>query len=224
MAENTPKSPTLLEQMSSEVTPATSPLLTFLTTHAKLIAIVMVLCFAGAAGYGIYTWNENKKIAEAQEALSRILVLDNDADRLAKLEAFLPTAPDAMRKGLSLIIASTAMKAKKYEEAFKAWESLATDPRDPLYVTASIGKADSLAPQGKAGEGLAVLEGMTLPADSPAAGLVNILIVNFAEDVGNTEKAIAACEKIIAAVAAVNPEEADFWRQKAAALRLAAKS
>ena len=43
-------------------------------------------------------------------------------------------------------------------------------------------------------------------------------------DVGrNLEKAIAVCEKLILGMAARSPEEAEFWRQKAASLR-AAKS
>ena len=223
MAEDRSTNQTLLEKMHSEVAPETSPLLRFLTNNAKRITIVMAVCFVAAAGYGIYSWQAGKKIAAAQEALARILILQDGADRLAKLKAFAPGVPETMTKAVTLAVAQTAMQTKEYADAFQAWDSLAKDTKDSLYIPAMVGKAEALSLQGKGAEAMAILESIALPADSEANNLVNAAIVDLAEQAGNLEKAIAVCEKLILGMAARSPEEAEFWRQKAASLR-AAKS
>ena len=224
MADTKTDNMTLLDKMSSEMTPATSPLLEFLTRNAKLIAAVLAACVVVLAGYGFLSWNEGKKLAAAQEDLARILILEDSQDKLAKLKAFVPGAPDSMRNSLALVMARTAMKVKDYPEASQAWDVLTGNPKDPIYATAMIGKAESLSLQGKAVEALAVLESMSLPPEGMAASLVNVFIADLAERAGEYDKAIAACEKLISAMAVQNPEEIEFWRQKAASLRLAAKS
>ena len=224
MAEERSTNTTLLDQMSSEVTAETSPLLQFLVKYARMIVIVLVACFAAAGGYGVYTWQAGKKVAEAQENLARVLIIRDDTARLAKLKEFAPTAPETMRRGVTLSIAHAAMQAKDYASAFTAWDELARDPKDDLYTTAMIGKAESLSLQDKSAEALAILEGMNVPADAEAYNLVNSLIVNIAEQAGNTAKAIEACEKLIAGMATRSPEEAEYWRQKASSLRLQVKA
>lgn len=224
MAEQQPQNTTLLDQMSSEVTPATSPLLNFLINHARAIGIVLVACFAITGGYGIYTWQAAKKVSEAQNSLAAVLVIKDDATRLAKLKEFAATAPEALQKGLTLSIAHAAMQAKDYAAAFTAWDTLAKDPKDDLYTTAMIGKAESLALQDKTADALAALDGMTISPDNDAYGLVNSLIVNVAEQAGNMDRAIRACENLIAGMATRSPEEAEYWRQKADSLRLRVKA
>ncbi len=224
MAEMKPDSMTLLDKMSSEVTPATSPLLELLTNNAKLIVIVLAACFVVAGGYGFYAWNMSKKVLAAQEGLARTLVLEDSQDKLAKLKAFIPGAPESMRPGLAFSLARTAMKIKDYSVASEAWDSLAQDSKDPVYAVAVIGKAESLSLLGKSTEALAVLENMTLPAESVATSMVNVLIVDLAEQTGNYDKGIAACEKLISNMTARSPEEAEYWRQRAVSLRVAAKS
>lgn len=214
---------TLLDRMSSEVSAETSPLLRFLTGHGRKIMLLLAVCVLAGAGYGVYTWQQGRAVAEAQTALARILILQNQEERLSKLKAFAPTAPEAMRKGAMLAYAQAAMQAKNYPDALQAWESLGTAPGDPLYATAMIGKAEALALQGKVAEAMTCLEGVTLPADSDATGLINALLEDFAEQTGNIEKAIALCDKLSAGLSARSPQEAEFWRQKAASLR-AAKS
>lgn len=223
MAAERPTNTTLLDQMSSEMTPATSPLLEFLVKYARMIVVALIVCFVAAAGYGIYAWQSGKKLAEAQERLARVLIIKDDAARLAKLKEFAPTAPGAMQKGLALGIAHAAMQAKDYTAAFIAWDSLAKDPKDDLYITAMIGKAESLSLQGKDAEALAVLDGLSVPADDGAYNLLNILIANAAEQAGDTARAVKACENLVAGMATRSPEEADYWRQKAESLRLRIK-
>lgn len=224
MAEQQPKNTTLLDQMSSEVTPATSPLLNFLVNNARMIVIVLAICLAITGGYGIYAWQAGRNVAEAQNSLAAVLVIRDDAARLAKLKEFSATAPEVMQKGLTLSIAHAAMQAKDYAAAFTAWDALAKDPKDDLYITAIIGKAESLSLQDKAADALALLDGMSISPDNDAYGIVNSLIVSVAEQAGNMDRAIKACENLIAGMATRSPEEAEYWRQKADALRLRVKS
>ena len=220
MAEKNADNMTLLDKMSSEMTPATSPLLEFLTNNIKLIVLVLVGCCIMAGGYGFYTWNQNKKAIAAQDELARILILEDNQDKLAKLKTFISGSPEAMRSGLTLALARTAMKVQDYSEASQAWDTLTKNPKDAIYAIAMIGKAESLSHLGKTAEALALLESMTAPSGNEVASLVNILIVSLAEQTGDYNKSIAACEKIISNTIAENPQEAEYWRLKANSLRL----
>lgn len=221
MAKEQSSPQTLLDKMSAEVTPATSPLLEFLTRNARLIGIGIAVCVVAAAGYGFYAWQDKRATAKAQDDLARIIILPDATDRLAKLKEFLASAPPGMRKSVNLAIALAASQAESHADAFQAWDALSRDTESPLYVTAMVGKAESLSLQGKASEALAILEGISLASDSGAANMVNTLIISAAEKAGDLKKALAVCEKLIPGMAERSPEEAEYWRQKAAALRLA---
>lgn len=221
MAEKQSSTQTLLDKMSAEVTPATSPLLEFLTRNAGKIGIAIAVCLVAAVGYGVYAWQDKQATAKAQDDLARIIILPEAADRLAKLKEFLPSAPAGLQKSVNLAIARAAAQAESHADAYQAWDALSKDTKDPLYVTAMVGKAESLSLQGKAAETLTVLESIPLADDSEAANMVNALIVSAAEKAGDMKKALAVCEKLIPGMAARSPEEAEYWRQKAAALRIA---
>lgn len=220
MALKSPTDQSLFDKMSSEVTPEVSPLLRFLADNGRRILIVLGVCVLAGAGYGVYAWQARGQVQQAQNDLGQIMVITDSAARLAKLNAFLPKAPADMKAAVTMSIAMTAAEAKQYGEAAKAWGDVAKDVTDPLYVTALVGRAENLAMAGKAAEALAVLEGANLPSDSAAHPLINSLMVDIAEQTGDTAKAIAACEKLVSGSGLNNPEEADFWRQKAANLRL----
>lgn len=224
MAEKRSTNPILLDKMSSELAPEVSPFLRFLLDNARRIGIVTAVFILAAAGFGVYKWQSGKNTLEAQNELGKILASADRTDRLPRLKAFLPAAPESMKGAILLAVAKAASDAKDYATAADAWGELAKDAKDPLYATAVIGKAENLAMAGKAAEALAVLEAMTLPAGSSAESLINSLVADLAEKTGNLDKAIAACEKLAAGAATANPEEADFWRQKAASLRLTAKA
>lgn len=220
MAANSPQNPTLFEQVSSEVTPEVSPLLRFLMNNARRIAAVLGVCLLAGAGYGAYSWHARNKVEEAQNALGAIIVIADHNARLSKLTEFRASAPVSIRPAVELAITQAATAAKNYTAAAEAWGELAKDPQDPLYAAALIGKAESLARAGKDAEALAVLEGAALPETSSANAMANSLIADLAEKIGDMDKAIAVCEKLVAASSINNPEETDFWRQKAASLRL----
>lgn len=210
----------LLDKMSSEVAPEISPLLRLLIENSRRIGLAVAVFVLAAAGYGVYTWHAGKQKLEAQNELGAILVVTDGAVRLERLQAFLPAAPAAVKEAVFLAIAGTAAEIGNYTAAADAWGQIALVPKSSLYVTAMVGKAENLSRAGKDAEALAALASMTIPTDSAATGLVNALVADLAEKTGDFAKAADACEKLVADAAINNPEEADFWRQKAAALRL----
>lgn len=215
-----PADQSLFDRMSSEVTPEVSPLLQFLMNNGRRMLIGLAVCVIAGAGYGVYNWQAKKQAEQAQNDLGQILVISDSAARLTKLNEFLAKAPAGIKTAVTLAIANTAAEAKNYDAAGAAWGELARDTKSTLYAAALIGKAENLAMAGKDKEALAALEGSALAEDSSANALINSLIVDLAEKAGDTAKAIAACEKLALGSGLQNPEEAEFWRQKAAFLRL----
>ncbi len=213
-----PKENSLLQKMSSEVAPEVSPLLQALLNNSKLIGIVLAVCVLGAAAYGGWRWHEAKSISEAQAELGRILILPAPADREAKLKTFLASAPEGMKAAGNLALAQAALEAKNYAAAVGAWDAVARDSQSPLYATAMIGKAEALALQGKDAEAVAILETVKASAEKNAKSLVESMIVDLAEKAGDYTKALASCDALINTTS--NPMEVEFWRQKAASLRL----
>lgn len=219
MADNRSQQKTLIGEITSEVTPAASPLLEFLLASSRKIAVIAVICVLIGVGYGIFNWHSKKQAAAAQANLGHILVTQKPADRLAKLQALLPEAPEAVKGAVRLAIAKAAAEAHEYAVMYAAWDALGGNADGTLKTAAMIGKASALDLQGKTKEALALAESISLPADSAFLPLVHGMVVDLAEKSGDFPKAVAACEKLAATVAVFNPEEADFWRQKAAFLR-----
>ncbi len=213
-----PKDSSLLQKMSAEVAPEVSPLLRGLLHNARLIGIVLTLCVLGAAAYGGWRWHSAKTLTEAQTELGRILVIAAPADRAAALKDFRTKAPEDLQTALNLALAQISLENKDYETAVTAWDAVAKDPKGSLYATAQIGTADALSQMGKDAEALAVLEGLKNSADKNIKPLIDSQIVDLAEKVGDYAKALAACDALLGSV--TNPMEADFWRQKAASIRL----
>lgn len=218
MADMQPDNPFM--RVSSEVSVEASPLLRFLESNSRMIGMAVGACLLAGVAYGGYTWNASRQMAKAQEELGSIMIIASDSDRLAKLQAFLSSAPSGMKAGVQLAIAKSALAVNDHATAAAAWAALANNPESPLYATAIIGQAENLQKQGKDQDAMNVLLAATVKDGSVAANLVNSALVDAAEKAGAYDKAIAACEKLVSGTAMMNPQEADFWRQKASSLRL----
>ena len=215
------KNSSLVSQVTSEVAPETSPLLNFLVKNRRVLGLALLVLVLAMVGYGVYTWRSGKQLAASQAELGRILVMASDTERLAKLKAFAVDAPSSMRDGLQLAIARSASLAKDYPAAVAAWDTLTKNPNAAVYAVAIVGKAENLILQNRDADALAVLLGAVVQNNMAASNLINSLVVDLAEKLGDYPKAIAASEKLVTGSAAGGVEEANFWRQKAASLRLA---
>ena len=217
MSQKPTHDPTLLERMSEEVAPEVSPFMQALIHHSRTIALVVVLCIVGALGYGGYTWYAEKQTEKGREALGAILATPPSAERLQKLEALLATAPETLKVPVALAAIQTGLALKEYQKITPYWDLVAKDPNGSLHTTALIGKAQALALADKTAEALAILEPLSLDAKSVYAPVVNGMIADLAEKSGNFARAISACEAL---AGGPNPDNAVYWQQKAAALRL----
>ncbi len=207
----------LLGRASAEVAPEVSPLLRSLLAHARLIAIVVGLALAGTAGFGIYNWHANSQLEKSRVELGRVEIISDPTVRLKELEVFLAKAPSGMSTAVNLAVAKAALEAKNYDRAAKAWDAVAKDPQDALYISAILGKAQALSLDGKDAEAMAALEKASAPAKDGNKALLDKAIEDLAEKMGNIDKAIATCEALAANNSVIS--ESDYWRQKAVSLR-----
>ena len=97
---------------------------------------------------------------EAHLELGRILVSTQGPERIAALETFLPAAPSAMKSGVQLEIATTALGLEQYGKAADAYAAVAAGKyAEALAVFDSLEKSapESLRP--------ATLDGQAMSAE-----------------------------------------------------------
>lgn len=205
----------LLEKMSAEVNPEASKLLEFITLNARKIVALFVLCIAGGVGYGVYTWYSADQLDKARAELGRIEMIQAAPERLAALEAF--AAPGELVVAANLAMAATALEAEDFDKAAAAWEKVGAAEQGSFATVAVVGRADALIKGGKDAEALAFLQKHQNSGSDLARTMVDRMVLDLAEKLGNISVAIAACDSL--ATNPVSSGEAEFWRQKAAELK-----
>ncbi len=101
----------LMGEIQSEVAVEATPLLSFVLRNSRIIVTCIVLLVLVIAGVGGWQWHQTRVEREAHLELGRILVSTQGPERIAALETFLPAAPSAMKSGVQLEIATTALDA-----------------------------------------------------------------------------------------------------------------
>ena len=151
----------LMGEIQSEVAVEATPLLSFVLRNSRIIVTCIVLLVLVIAGVGGWQWYQTRVEREAHLELGRILVSTQGPDRIAALETFLPAAPSAMKSGVQLEIATTALGLEQYGKAAEAYAAVAAaDPKGSIGMMAAINQADLLQRQGKYAEALAVFDSL----------------------------------------------------------------
>ena len=70
--QNTPESPTLLNDLKAEVSAESAPLLQFIVRNSGLIVGVVVVLLVALVGTAVWRWHQGGLQAEAQTELARI--------------------------------------------------------------------------------------------------------------------------------------------------------
>lgn len=142
-------------------------------------------------------WHQTRVEREAHLELGRILVSTQGPERIAALETFLPAAPSAMKSGVQLEIATTALGLEQYGKAADAYAAVAAaDPKGSIGMMAAINQADLLQRQGKYAEALAVFDSLEKSAPESLRPAILEGQAMSAELAGKLDRALAAYESI----------------------------
>ena len=129
----------LMGEIQSEVAVEATPLLSFVLRNSRIIVTCIVLLVLVIAGVGGWQWHQTRVEREAHLELGRILVSTQGPERIAALETFLPAAPSAMKSGVQLEIATTALGLEQYGKAAEAYAAVAAaDPKGSIGMMAAI--------------------------------------------------------------------------------------
>lgn len=221
----------LLDSLQSEVAPEASPLLNFLMKHTRIIILAFVLIVVAIGGYMYYSHKTHTASLSQQQELGKILVIADPVARLTGLENYLIGAPASLKNQTMLAIIQSAMELNNTGKVLEMWERLGKEDKNFSYLSA-IGTASALADTGKYAEAMTIYEGLLPQAAVSERPLINRSILNYAEILGDTKRAIQACEALLAEQPAMGLSadeskvlEADraLLTQKLAMLRLKAE-
>ena len=208
----------LVGSIQSEVATEASPLMAFLLTHARKIALALVVFIVAIAGYWVYEWQQGKTRVEDAKALGQIMVISDPAMRLEKLEGFIANAPASVRRAAWFGVMEASLALGDNEKLYNAWREI-RGIDSSLKVTATLGMANAKAAQANYAEALTLLDGIAPGLSGADLINVNTRIVLLSELTGDYSRAIRACDAIIGAPEI--GEEVKFWVQKKAALQQA---
>ena len=206
----------LMDSLQADVAAEASPLMLFLTEHARKIAFALALFILVIVGYWFYSSHADKVAAEDAQRLGAILIISDPGMRLERLEAFISSAPAALKREAWFALAGAATQMRDYPKAYKAWETIrGFDPA--LRGTASLGMANALAQQERYADALSLLNAILPELKGPEAVNVNMRIILLAEVTGDYARAIAACDAILATPEALGDTSAmnRFGQKKA---------
>lgn len=209
-----------MDSLQAEVGAEASPMMRFLIKNARVIVFGVLLFIAAIVAFWAYSWQaDNKRVAE-KITLGRIITIADAKQRLAQLESFLPDAPDSVRRAAWFALLDAAYEDKNQEALYRAWEAIGGFS-PTMDATAARGMANALTAQGKHREALNVLDKASASLRQPDIADINMRIVLLAEYLGDYERALPACDAIIAADE--NPllsgtpgtfTDPKFWKQK----------
>ena len=180
----------LMGEIQSEVAVEATPLLSFVLRNSRIIVTCIVLLVLVIAGVGGWQWHQTRVEREAHLELGRILVSTQGPERIAALETFLPAAPSAMKSGVQLEIATTALGLEQYGKAADAY------PKGSIGMMAAINQADLLQRQGKYAEALAVFDSLEKSAPESLRPAILEGQAMSAELAGKLDRALAVYESI----------------------------
>ncbi len=211
--QGTAQNPQILNELQTEISSEAAPLLQFLTEHAIKIMLVLGLFVVAVAGVGIYNWQQQSALEEAQQELHSITLNQDTAKRMSGLESFLSTAPESLHSSVYLSLADVAMQEKNYVKAAEAYGKLATtNAQKAVGILAALNQGQALILAGKGPEALAVLEALAPEVPTAENTIVQQALAEAALLSGDTAKAKAAFEAI---ANATTGSESEFYHYRA---------
>lgn len=187
----------LLDSLQAEIAPEASPLLDFLKKNTGPIIVCFTALVLIIAGYLYYSHRSHTANLAEQQALGKLLVIHDAEVRMESLEKYLVEAPAALKNQTMLAMLQTAVELGKNDKVLELWERLGKEDKN-LSQLSAIGTASALAEEGKYAEAMAIHEGLLPQVSASERPFINRSILNYAEVLGDTARAIKACEDILA--------------------------
>ncbi|MDR1856190.1 MAG: tetratricopeptide repeat protein [Desulfovibrio sp.] len=214
--------PALLQELQSEVAAESTPLLTFIISHATVILSCAVI-FAVVIGVaGAYNWYQANASEDARRDLARITAIKDDADRLRALKVFADDAPSSVRLSAYMTLGQMAVENGDFNVAAAAYnKAAAVDPDGALGKAALLGEASSRLQAGDGAKALELLQGLErqLPEQAKTAQFKQIM-AEAAEKAARPDMA----SRIYADLAKIaQGADADFFREQAKRLQKTAQ-
>ncbi|MDR2727481.1 MAG: tetratricopeptide repeat protein [Deltaproteobacteria bacterium] len=192
--------PGVMGGLQSEVSVEAAPLLQFMIKHIGVIVGIVLFLIVGIVATGAYQWHSSRSLHEARMALGKILTGGTTgADRVKALEALVQDVPASMRIGLWLEVAAAAQEAQDYAQAAVAFGRVGQLDKSPLGFVSLMNQADMLLRTGDAAKALDVLEPLVTSAPETMRLTVRESVAGAAEAAGDTQKAIAMYQSMLAA-------------------------
>lgn len=192
----------VLDEIQSEISTEATPLVTFVTNNIKTIVGLVALLLCGIILATFWQWYSAHSVREAQLDLGRILAQPEGADRIAALETFLKSAPETLKTGIHLEIATDALEIQDRSRASAEYGAVyAADPKGTLGLMAAVNQADLLLYENKPVDALKVLDDLlkTAPEAFQKITLQSIRETQgiAAEQAGQLDRALASYKSIV---------------------------
>ncbi|MCA1946320.1 MAG: hypothetical protein LDL30_13755 [Desulfovibrio sp.] len=195
--------------------PREHPLLVWIQSNLKLLGVVILVILLAVASMSLARWNKETARKQAAAALGTLLLTANSTAAAAELEAFIQAAPEPVRTGAMLSLAELYMATEDYAKAAEVWAGVTIKAKQPMKLTAEMGRAQALVLAGKAQEALPLVRSLEKDAPASFAKPLLRLKAQAAEAAGDYQEAIAAW----AALMEQDPsQQTAFYRQVMARL------
>lgn len=193
MEERTPQTD-ILKTIEQEMDSDVHPLLKKILDNIKPIGIAVggiVAAVAVYTGVSSYSASQHDK---AVSQLGSIMVLDDQAARTEKLQAFLQSGPADLRPAAQIELARIFMDTAEYDKAAAAWKTVANSAN--MKTVAGLGEAKSLILKGDYAGAVTVLSALKKDAGEEFGGAVSANLAFAAEKAGQTDLAVAEYEAL----------------------------
>ena len=184
----------ILKTLEQEIDSDIHPLLKKILDNIKPIGVAVGGIVAAVAVYtGVTSWQQSQHDKAVSE-LGGIMVLDDQAARTERLQAFAQSGPADLRSAAQLELARIFMESGEFDKAVTAWKAVGQNAG--MRVVAGLGEARALTLKGDYAAAVTVLTGLKKDAGEEFAGTVSSSLAFAAEMAGQTDLAIAEYESM----------------------------
>ncbi|MBQ9536383.1 MAG: tetratricopeptide repeat protein [Desulfovibrionaceae bacterium] len=195
---NLPNTGSLLNEIGSEVSQESAPLLQFITEHGlKIAALVGLLLIITSASF-VWKWYQNKTAQEILDEKVKIELTLKGPAQLEALQQLLERAPSKLQTLLALTLASHASKQQDYAKAAQAYAKAAQlDADGAMSSIATLAQASALLRENKNQEAVALLQANEARLGTPLPLYVKQMLADAAIRAGQEELASSTYKSML---------------------------